>query len=205
MLTPSLAAFLITVILIELTPGPNMAYLTMVSAVEGQKSGFATTAGIALGLALVGFAAVLGLAAIVVASPFLFQSLRWAGALYLVWLAAEAWMSATEVSPGKVAENRSARQHFRRGLITNLLNPKAGLFFIAILPGFTNAETPVLQQTLLLTAIYVTIATTVHIMIVMMAGQARDFLSDNNKLKLARKFFAVILIGIAIWFLAASR
>ena len=205
MLTSSLLAFLLTAFLIELTPGPNMAFLIMVSAVEGRKSGFAMTAGIALGLTIIGFGAVLGLAAIISASPFLFQSLRWAGALYLVWLAAEAWMSANEVSPGKVATNHSAQQLFRRGMITNLLNPKAGLFFVAILPGFTDPAIAILPQAVTLTVGYVTIATLVHLIIVMLAGQANGLVSSESRKRIVRKCFAVILLGIAIWFLSMSQ
>lgn len=182
-----------------------MAYLAMVSAIEGRRSGFATTAGIASGLAVVGIASVLGLAAIIAASPFLFQSLRWIGALYLVWLAAEAWMSANEVSPGKVAHNHTPRQHFRRGLVTNLLNPKAGLFFIAILPGFTHPNVPVLPQALMLTGYYVILATAVHVEIVLLAARARKFLISDGRKRYVRKLFALMLVGIAIWFLAMSR
>ncbi|MEH6756719.1 MAG: LysE family translocator [Parasphingorhabdus sp.] len=205
MIASALPAFLLTAFLIELTPGPNMAFLIMVSAIEGRKSGIAMTAGIALGLTIIGFGAVLGLAALISASPFLFQFLRWAGALYLVWLAAEAWISANEVSPSKVTTNHSNGQLFRRGLITNLLNPKAGLFFVAVLPGFTTPDLPVLPQAMTLTILYVAVATLIHLIIVMLAGQANSLVSSEPRKRFVRRFFAIMLLGIAIWFLAMSR
>ena len=75
----AIAGFALTSMLIELTPGPNMAYLAVVSATQGRRPGFAAVAGVALGLSIVGLAAALGLAALIGASPVLYQALRWGG------------------------------------------------------------------------------------------------------------------------------
>ena len=86
----TLLAFILTCLVIELTPGPNMAYLALLSASIGRRAGFAATLGVALGLLIVGLAAALGLAAVIANSRLLYEALRWAGVLYLFWLAWEA-------------------------------------------------------------------------------------------------------------------
>lgn len=205
MISATLAAFLGTALLIELTPGPNMAYLALVSAVEGRREGLATTLGIALGLAIVGLAAALGLAALLSASPMAFAVLRWGGAVYLLWLAFEAWTGASEVSPSRANHRKNAAQHFRRGLIVNLLNPKAALFFVAILPGFTDPARPLVLQTVILSLLYVALATAIHLAIVGLAGTAQRWLSDPARQNFARRGFALMLAGVAAWFLISTQ
>jgi threonine/homoserine/homoserine lactone efflux protein len=194
-------AFLLTALLIELTPGPNMAYLLLISAVEGRKSGFATAFGIALGLALIGSAVALGLAATTSVSPLFFQLLRWAGAAYLCWIALEAWIGTREVSPGQVTAPAPPMRHFRRGLVTNILNPKAGLFFMTILPGFADPQAAIMPQAFALTAVYVAVATLVHLVLVLVSDQASVLLANDERKIIVRKLFAVSLLFVAIWFL----
>jgi threonine/homoserine/homoserine lactone efflux protein len=90
----TLAGFALTSVLIELTPGPNMAWLAVLAATEGRRQGYAAVAGVALGLGLVGAIAALGLAAVLQTSPLAYQTLRWAGVAYLLWMAYEAWRGA---------------------------------------------------------------------------------------------------------------
>src|SRR5690606_17412999 len=90
----ALLSFALASLLIELTPGPNMAYLAILAADRGKKAGLAAVGGVALGLALLGLLAVLGLGALLVEQPGLFQALRWAGVAYLLYLAWEAWSDA---------------------------------------------------------------------------------------------------------------
>ena len=95
-----ITAFALTSFLVELTPGPNMAYLALVAATEGRRPGYAAVAGVALGLAIVGLLAALGLATLIAASPLAYQALRWAGVAYLMWLAWEGWRGAERVPNG---------------------------------------------------------------------------------------------------------
>ena len=121
------ALFALTATLIELTPGPNMAYLAIVAVSQGRKPGYAAAVGVSLGLAIVGIAAALGVAAAINASPLLYQVLRWGGVIYLFWLAYEGWRDANEEIEHAPLGSSNMR-YFRRGLITNLLNPKAQCF-----------------------------------------------------------------------------
>lgn len=200
MLAPMLPSFLLVALLVELTPGPNMGWLALLSASEGRRAGFAATAGIGLGLAIIAAASALGLAQLAQASPVIFNLLRYAGAAFLLWLAWEAWGEQREVSPSAFHKNGSAARHFRRGLIINLLNPKAALFFIAILPVHVVANDSVAMQTAQLSIAYVAIATSIHITIVLLAGRAHVWLTTGPYAQLARRGFAVMLAAIAIWF-----
>ena len=198
-LTTGLLAFALTCLLIELTPGPNMAWLAILGATEGRARGLVAVAGVATGLTVVGLLAALGVAAVIDASPVAYQALRWGGALYLLWLAWEAWRGEApgDGHPGAGGALRA----FRRGLVTNLLNPKAAVFYLAVLPRFVAADAPVLPQTLALTAVYVAVATAVHAGIVVAASVARVFLTDADRERRVRRALAVVLAWVAIWFL----
>lgn len=193
----TLAAFALTSLLIELTPGPNMAYLALLAATEGRRPGYAAVAGVALGLAAVGLAAALGLTALIAASPFAYQALRWAGVGYLLWLAWEGWRGATEADQFAKAGS-SLGLYFRRGLITNLLNPKAAVFYVAVLPGFLVPEASI-TDVMTLSAVYVGVATVVHAAIVTAAGTARDWLNNSARERVVRRVLALALVGVAIW------
>jgi threonine/homoserine/homoserine lactone efflux protein len=201
----TIGAFLLTSLLIELTPGPNMTYLALVSAVQGRRAGLAATLGVALGLSIIGLAAALGLAAVINASPAAFAVLRWGGAAYLGWLAIEAWWGAREVSPERAHLDSDEVKHFRRGLIVNLLNPKAGLFFVAVLPSFVAPGSNLVAQTVLLTALYVAMATAVHLVIVALAGSVNRWFEHPGRQMMARRVFAVLLAAVAVYFLWSTR
>ncbi len=194
----TLAAFALTSLLVELTPGPNMAWLAILAAVEGRRRGLAAVAGVALGLAVVGLAAAGGVAAIVAASPPLYQALRWGGAAFLLYLAWDGWRTAAgpDGEPGAT----SAAVAFRRGLITNLLNPKAAVFYVAVMPEFL-ADGAGGGAALVLAGIYVAVATAVHAGIVVAAGTARALLEDPVRERVARRVFAVLLAAVALWLL----
>lgn len=202
MLTSSLLGFALTSLIIELTPGPNMAYLAALSLARGVRAGLAAVAGIAIGLGVYGIAAAFGVAALIDGSRWLYETLRWAGVAYLLWLAWEGWARESETSPGKAKDDIvPAWTAFRRGLITNLLNPKAALFYIATLPRFVDASAGYLvQQTLVLSLVYVAIATLVHLGIVLLAAQLAAVIQTPDARRRGRRILSLALVGIAVWF-----
>jgi len=169
----------------------------------GRRAGFAATLGVALGLLFVGLAAALGLAVVIANSRLVYEALRWAGVLYLFWLAWEAWRREEDTLPDTAAAGDS--KYFLRGLVTNLLNPKAGLFYLAVLPTFVNEVRPLLAQTITLSAVYVAVATAVHSAIVLLADTARPWLANQERSVIIRRVFSLLLVGIAIWVLFATR
>jgi threonine/homoserine/homoserine lactone efflux protein len=194
--------FALASLLIELTPGPNMTYLALVGVTVGRRAGYAATAGVALGLALLGFAAALGLAAVITTSPMVYGALRWLGVLYFIYLAWDAWRDGTPSAPVRVEGDGS---FFLRGLFSNLLNPKAAIFYIAVLPTFIDPARPAEAQALALTAIYVIVATAVHGTIVTLAGFLRPLLTNDRIVSTTSRLFAVALLGIAAWLAWSSR
>ncbi len=206
MLTTSLLGFALTSLIIELTPGPNMAYLATLSLSRGVRAGLAAVAGIALGLGVYGIAAAFGVAALIDSSPWAYETLRWAGVAYLLWLAWEGWARERETSPGAVAADIVPPwTAFRRGLITNLLNPKAAIFYIATLPRFVDATIGhVAQQTLVLSAIYVAIATLIHAGIVLLASRLASSVETASARQRLRRLLSLALVAIAIWFAISS-
>jgi len=201
----SWAAFALTALVIEITPGPNMAYLAALSLSNGMRVGLAAVAGIALGLSVYGLAAALGLAALIDSSPLLYEALRWGGVAYLLWLAWDGWRSEAASSPA-AAGAVSPAVAFRRGLVTNLLNPKAAIFYIAILPDFVRVDLgSVRAQTLMLSAIYVGVATAIHLMIVLLAGSLQHRIDTPDKRRIVRRTLALLLVGIAAWFAVSTQ
>lgn len=182
-----------------------MAYLAVLSASKGRRAGFAATSGVALGLLSIGIAAALGLTAVIANSHLLYQGLRWAGAVYLLWLAWEGWRGEAETSPGKAGAEPEASRFLLRGFITNLLNPKAGIFYVAVLPTFLDETRPLAGQAVTLSVIYVAIATMVHLSIVSLANAARPWLEDEQRSTIMRRVLSVLLAGIAVWLFAATR
>jgi threonine/homoserine/homoserine lactone efflux protein len=190
-------SFLVTCMAIELTPGPNMAYLAALSSLYGRRAGFSMVMGIAAGLCTLGFAAGLGAAALVMNNPMLYQSVRWAGVAYLLWLAWDSWRMSGDIAHG--TGDMQARS-FWRGFITNILNPKAMLFYVAVFPVFINSQSPVAEQGAVLVLAYVAIATTVHCAIVLLGDRAGAFLRDPAVRQASRYAFSGVLLVIAAWF-----
>lgn len=194
-------SFALASLVVELTPGPNMAWLALLAATEGRRRGLAAVAGVATGLAVMGAAAAFGLAALVQAQPLVYQALRWAGLGYLLWLATQAWTGAEGEAGGPMG--LSAWRYFRQGVITNVLNPKAAVFFVTVLPSFlpNNAS---LMQNLEFSAIYVAVATAVHAAIVVAAGTAHAAMANPARVILARRVMALALVGVAVWLFLKS-
>lgn len=193
----TLAGFALTSLIVELTPGPNMAYLALIAATEGRRPGFAAVAGVALGLGVLGLAAGFGLATLIAQVPVAYQAMRWAGVLYLLWLAWDALQDDTTAAQ-VAGPGDPLWLYFRRGLVTNLLNPKAALFFVTVLPGFLQPAAGT-REVIGLSAVYVAVATLVHAGLVTAAGTAHGWLSDAARERRVRRVMALGLVGVAIW------
>jgi len=195
--TLDIAGFAAAVLLIELTPGHNMAWLAGLAATEGKRSGLSAVAGIALGLLANGVLAALGLATLLKAMPALLHGLRIAGAAMMVWLAIEAWRGAEKAPPPT-----ATRRAFATGALLNLLNPKAYLFFVVVAPEFLGGRTLGLAEALTLALVSTGIATLIHLAIVLAGSRAQAWLADPARTKWVRRGFAVVMLCVAASFLA---
>lgn len=198
-----LPEFLVAAILIELTPGPNMAWLALLGASRGRIVALAAVAGVALGLSIAGAAAAFGVSALIGTTPWLFQALRWAGSLYLLYLARDSWRDST--APQETQFDDPLWRYFGQGLLSNMLNPKAYLVFAAVLPQFVNPAQPLLTQLITLSALYVGVATAVHAAIALLAGSFNRFFADQSRARILGRVFAVLLAAVAIWFFYATE
>jgi threonine/homoserine/homoserine lactone efflux protein len=199
----NLIGFALAVLLIELTPGPNMAWLAGLGATRGRAAGLAAVWGVALGLLANGLLAALGLAALLQAAPGLWAALRLAGAGMMVWLAVDAWREAGKPLAAGVAA-RFTRQAFVTGALINLLNPKAYIFFVVVAPQFLNGQALNVPNALTLAVISTVIATIIHLAIVLAGARAGALLADAARMKLVRRLFAVVMLAVAASFLLGA-
>jgi threonine/homoserine/homoserine lactone efflux protein len=197
--------FLLVVALLELTPGPNMAWLATLTLDKGRAAGLQAVLGIAFGLCLYLIAAIAGLGALMAAQPQLLAGLRWLGVLYLIYLAFEPWIerarqgTETRLVVAEGAPSHAGR-HFMRGLTLNILNPKAALFYVTLLPRFVEeGGDQVWLQSLWLGLTHIGVATGVHLAIVLAAGSLRPWLSAGERRTYLNIFFTLALLGIAAW------
>ncbi len=133
--------FLLTAVLLTVTPGPDNLMVLSVGVSRGRRSGMAFGLGCAVGCLSHTLLAVLGVSALVAASPTAFLALKWAGGAYLMWLGVQALRHAggSQIKPGQ-AQAMSARHLFTKGLVANAINPKVVLFFLSFLPQFVDAS-----------------------------------------------------------------
>ena len=143
--TTALLAFTLAAALLTITPGLDTALVLRTAAVEGPKRSAAAALGIGLGCLTWGLAAAVGLGVLLAASQGAYLVLKWAGAAYLIYLGGRMLLRPRhvfEVAEGAEARRSTALGWAGRGLLTNLLNPKVGVFYVSFLPQFVPAHVP---------------------------------------------------------------
>ena len=141
------ALFAATVFVLNATPGVDMMLVLASTLRRGVRAGLMTSLGVAAGCIVHTLLAAFGMAALLAASAAAFSVLKLAGAAYLVWLALGMFREAARGAPNPAAAPAGAAREtgwaaFRRGVLTNALNPKVALFFLALLPQFIAADAP---------------------------------------------------------------
>lgn len=177
----TLLAFAALALGMVLTPGPNMLYLVSRSISQGRGAGLVSLGGVALGFVVYMLLATFGITALLLAVPYAYDALRLTGAAYLAYLAWDA-LKPVGRSPFQVRQLPvdSRRKLFAMGLLTNLLNPKIAMLYLALLPQFIHPEQgSVLAQTLVLGATQIAISITVNAMIAVAAGAIAAFLDQR--------------------------
>jgi threonine/homoserine/homoserine lactone efflux protein len=184
-----------------LTPGPNMIYLISRSITQGPGAGVVSLGGVALGFVFYMLCAAFGITALLFAVPYAYDALRFAGAAYLLWLAWQA-LKPNGRSPFQVKKLQvdGPRKLFAMGFVTNLLNPKIAMLYLALLPQFIDpAVGSVLTQSLALGAIQIVISVSVNAGIALAAGSIARFLGTRPSwLLLQRWLMGTVLAGLAV-------
>ncbi len=197
----TLVGFALLSLGIVLTPGPNMIYVISRSLAQGPAAGIVSLGGVALGFVFYMLCAAFGITALLFAVPYAYDALRFAGAAYLLWLAWQALKPGGR-SPFQVKKLKvdSSGKLFAMGLITNLLNPKIAMLYLALLPQFIDpAEGSVLMQSITLGAIQIVISIGVNAMIAFAAGSIALFLGTRPLwLLIQRWLMGTALAGLAV-------
>lgn len=183
----TLLAFTLVSLGMVLTPGPNMIYLISRSLSQGPMAGLISLGGVALGFVAYMLAAAFGITALVFAVPYAYDALRLAGAAYLLWLAWQALRPGgrSPFQPRALAPD-GPRRLFLMGLLTNLLNPKIAMLYLALLPHFIDpARGSVLVQSVALGSVQIAVSVSVNALIAIAAGSIATFLA-------ARPFWLVV-------------
>lgn len=183
LLTFSLAAFILIVI-----PGPAVLFVIARSIEQGRLAGIVSVLGVSLGALGHTVAAAFGLSAILATSAVAFSVVKYLGALYLIYLGIQAWRSKGENSAEITITRQPLWTIFRQGVIVNILNPKAALFFLAFLPQFVDPTRGVAwMQVMLLGFIFVAIALVSDSVYALLAGSFGRLLQNNPRLQKRQK------------------
>jgi len=200
MVDPALfAAFVIAVTLLVLTPGPDMLFVLAVGTTGGSAVGLCAAAGVAAGLAVHATATAFGLAALFSAVPTLYVVVKICGAAYLLYLGITTLRRCDEPLVPAEGTNGGRGRAFRRGLLTNLLNPKVVLFNAAFLPQFVDpARGSVTAQLLVLGAAFVVVDLLVDGPIGLLAGRLGALLAERRRaIRRLRLATGSIFIGLS--------
>ena len=140
MTTHSLILFVLAGLLLNITPGPDVLYIVARAASQGRTAGFVSALGIGAGGLLHISAAVAGVSTLMMRLPAAYEGVRWLGAAYLVYLGARALLKKAKAPAAelKTFDDHGLRRVFWQGFLTNALNPKVALFFVAFLPQFVD-------------------------------------------------------------------
>jgi len=188
-------------LVVLITPGPNMIYLISRSICQGKAAGVISLLGVMAGLLIYVFATTAGLTALFVAVPAAYETLRWAGAVYLGWLAWQALRpGARSPFEPKNLPPDSPRKLFLMGFLTCFLNPKVGVFYLSLLPQFIAPERgSVFVQSLLLGATQILLSFAVNFLVVLTAARISNWFAGNPRwLATQRYVMGFVLAALAV-------
>lgn len=196
----TLALFMTAALALNVTPGPDMLYVVARSVGEGRTAGIISSFGIAAGSLVHTLAVALGLAGLLRAVPVAFEIVKWMGAAYLVWLGVRALRSHGGTTAPATLCPASRSAIFRQGMVTNMLNPKVALFFLAFLPQFVDPERGAAAlQVIALGLLFNVSGTLVNILVATLAGGASAWSRRRfGESPLMRRVTGVMFIGLGV-------
>ncbi|ELQ08690.1 lysine exporter protein LysE/YggA [Pseudomonas syringae BRIP39023] len=197
--------FIISVFLLSITPGPDIAYVVGQSVVNGRRAGVISAAGVALGSCAHAFAGVVGLTALIAASPVMFTMIKYLGALYLLYLGGKLIVETFGAKRTIIGGDDSIKKDIdlygllSKGFITTLMNPKVLLFFISFFPQFVVPGGHQTASILVLGLTYTLIVFLTETTFAMLAGSATGSVSRNRQIqKLLDRVVGGVFIALGI-------
>jgi len=176
------STFFVAAVLLNLSPGPDIAFILAQTAKNGLRSGFAAMFGIWSGVLLHALLAAIGLSAILATSAIAFAFIKWIGAIYLIWLGIQAFRSAgASYSTDTEAKRLSNIKIFQQGVLVAALNPKVAIFFLAFLPQFVVVGAgPASAQLFLHGSLIIVVAAFIEPPLVILGAKLTRYLSQNS-------------------------
>ena len=179
-------------IVLAITPGPGIFYVLTRSIKGGRSEGYTSSLGTAIGGFFHVLAAALGFSAILMTSALAFHLVKYLGAAYLIYLGVKIIVSKDdtfEIPDGSPDNTGSDNRALFQGILTELLNPKTALFFLAFIPQFINPQGSIVLQFVLLGTISVMLNTTADIVVATLAGSIAAQLKKRRTLRSAQRLF----------------
>ncbi|HUU14558.1 MAG TPA: LysE family translocator [Terriglobia bacterium] len=205
----TITLFVLAALVLLLTPGPAVLYIVARSIDGGRKAGIVSTLGIGVGTLFHVTAAALGVSALLVSSALAFNTVKYLGAAYLIYLGAQKLLRREEASELQVFQRREMTRVFTQGILVNLLNPKTALFFFAFLPQFVDVSRgPVAAQVLFFGMLLVLMGLVSDGLYAVMAGTAGEWVRANSRFLRAQRYFSgglLITLGVAAAFTGSDR
>ena len=191
--------FLFAALMLNIAPGPDMLYVIGRSVGQGRRAGVVSALGVFVGCWVHILAAAFGIAALLRSSPLAFNLVRYAGAAYLIYLGIRMVVKKTDLSSQQLEPERLG-SIFRQGAITNMLNPKVAIFFLAFLPQFIDARRgSVVLQILLLGLIFNVGGTLVNLAVAYAGGTLGELLRRNQRwARLQQWFTGLVFVGLGL-------
>lgn len=199
--TQNLSVFLVAAISLNLLPGADTLYIIARTIAQGRKAGIVSVLGISTGSLLHTTAAALGLSAILATSAVAFTIVKWIGAVYLVYLGIQMFINnKSQEDIDITTEDKSLWTVYCQGILTNILNPKVALFFLALLPQFVDpASSYKMFSFIFLGCLFITTGTLWCMFIALLAAKASSIVHSKTRLiNITRKITGVIFIGLGI-------
>lgn len=206
--TQQFIIFAAAALLMAVTPGPNMIYLISRSICQGRTAAVMSWFGVVLGFSVHMLCASVGLTALFMAVPLGYELLKFAGALYLLWL---AWQAVRPGARSPFETNQlppeSPRKLFMMGLLTSILNPKVAIFYLSVLPQFISPESgAVLAQSLVLGVTQVCIGSSVNLAVALSAAALASWFARNRLWLAVQRYVMGLVLGVlAVKLLAQQR
>jgi len=198
-------AFLLAALVLALTPGPGLTYVVARTVAGGRAEGLASCAGTALGGLVHVLAAAFGLSFVIAQSATVFNTIKWLGVLYLVYLGIRMLRAEPAAPTLPSVPAQGVRRAFRDGAVVEALNVKTALFFLAFLPQFIDPTAPVAAQLLLLGVIVVTLNTTVDVAAVLATARLIQRGRQTARARWMQRISGTTMLALAAWIAAARR
>ncbi|MFC4766688.1 LysE family translocator [Effusibacillus consociatus] len=179
----SLLYFIAVSMLMTIAPGPDILFVIAQSVSQGRKAGIATALGLCSGVTVHTLAAALGISALLHQSTVAFQIVKYAGALYLLYMAWQAIKEGSDSPVNQTATRMSPGALYRRGILMNVLNPKVSLFFLAFLPQFVSPEVGNISgQMIVLGLIFMLQAIIIFTLVAIFSGSFGRKIVNNSRI-----------------------